>query len=69
MEVEPISEENCPWNRGPVTLEEMLKSCDAQARWEALYQRQAPYAWCIILKTDFAAEICRRIIRIEAGKN
>lgn len=63
------TEENCPWERNPKTVEAMLKSCDQQTRWEALYQRPAPYQWCIVLAVAFTQELCARIIRLEAREN
>ena len=54
-----------PWDTCPKTIEGLIESSNAQARWEDENKMPAPYAWNIIVSRAMFTEIATRLLAVE----
>lgn len=57
--------EKCPWDTAPYTIEAMANSILQQHIWETENDRKAPIEWHIILTSQAFQDIMVRVIILE----
>lgn len=62
---EKMTEQKCPWDTAPKTIEGLIESSEKQAAWEGETGHPAPYLWNIIVTREMFSEIAKRLVAVE----
>lgn len=62
---EQMTEEKCPWDTSPKTIEGLLESSQKQSAWEAEMGHPAPYHWNMVVTKEMFSELIKRLIAVE----